>query len=396
VPRTRHPIEIDGRAKAPLGMPASEFLRDYWQKKALLIRNAFPGFVSPITADDLAGLACEPYSLSRLIVHDTVSDHWSVESGPFEESRFASLPETDWTLLVQDVDKWDQDVAAVLASFDFLPDWRIDDVMVSYAAPDGSVGAHVDQYDVFLLQASGHRYWMIDDREDAPTGFRADQELKLLERFEASHEWLLGPGDMLYLPPGVPHHGIAAGETDCLTFSVGLRAPSVAELAADFVEHLAERMPESMRYADPDLEPAREPGEIDGIALKRVRELLANALPADDAAQADWFGRFITRYRAAGFAAPRTPPMTATAFAKKLAAGRGALMRHPLSRFAFQRGRDHAMLFVAGDRFRVDTKLAQRLCRHLPIALPEAAGFDGDAIELLRTLVNRGHLEFVR
>jgi 50S ribosomal protein L16 3-hydroxylase len=396
VPRTGHPIEIDGGAKAPLGMPASEFLRDYWQKKPLLIRNAFPGFVSPITADDLAGLACEPYSLSRLIVHDTDSDHWSVESGPFEESRFASLPESDWTLLVQDVDKWDQDVAAVLESFRFLPDWRIDDVMVSYAAPDGSVGAHVDQYDVFLLQASGHRYWMIDDRADAPTGFRTDQELKLLERFEASHEWLLGPGDMLYLPPGVPHHGIAAGETDCLTFSVGLRAPSVAELAADFVEHLAEKIPDSTRYADPDLDPAREPGEIDRIALHRVRTLLASALTTDEATQADWFGRFITRYRAAGFAAPRGTPMTAAAFAKKLAVGRGALMRHPLSRFAFQRGRGHAMLFVAGDRFRVDMLLAQRLCRHEPVTLAEAAGFDAGGIDLLRTLVNRGHLEFVR
>lgn len=392
----RLPVEIDGRNRSPLGMSPAHFLRDYWQKRPLLIRQAFPHFVSPISADELAGLACEPYSLSRLIVHDPACDDWTVETGPFEESRFATLPDSDWTLLVQDVDKWDREVAAMLEHFRFLPDWRIDDVMVSYAAPDGSVGAHVDQYDVFLLQASGHRYWMIDDRPGAPTQFRTDQELKLLERFDPTEEWLLEPGDMLYLPPGVPHHGIAAGETPCLTFSIGLRAPSVAELVADFVEYLAERLPDSHRYADPDLVPARESGEIDAAALERVRRVLSDALVADAAIQADWFGHFITRYRAAGFAVPRSTPLTAAAFDKRLTSGRGALMRHPLSRFAFQRRGRHADLFVAGDRHATSLSLARRLCQPAPLPTSEAAALDASAIELLRTLVNRGHLEFVR
>lgn len=390
------PMETDGRDAAPLGMPPARFLRDYWQKRPLLIRHAFPGFVSPISADELAGLACEPYSLSRLIVHDETRDDWAVETGPFEESRFATLPDSDWTLLVQDVDKWDAGVAAVLDAFRFLPDWRIDDVMVSYAAPDGSVGAHVDQYDVFLLQASGHRYWMIDERPDAPAQFRTDQALKLLERFDPTEEWLLEPGDMLYLPPGVPHHGIAAGEAPCLTFSIGLRAPSVAELAADFVEHLADHLPDAKRYADPDLTPARVPGEIDAKALQRVRDLLAEALNADAATQADWFGRFITRYRAAGFAVPRQRPLSATAFAKRLATGRGALVRHPLSRFAFQRRGRRADLFVAGERHAVSQSLAHRLCHPLPLPLTDVAVLDENAIALLRTLVNQGHLEFAR
>src|SRR5690606_3572014 len=154
-PRSTPPIVVDGRGQPPLGMSPAKFLRDYWQKHPLLIRQAFPGFKAPLDAHDLAGLACEPYALSRLIVHDAASDSWQVEHGPFEEERFAHLPQRDWTLLVQDVDKWDRDVAALLESFRFLPDWRVDDVMISYAAPDGSVGAHVDQYDVFLLQASG-------------------------------------------------------------------------------------------------------------------------------------------------------------------------------------------------------------------------------------------------
>lgn len=195
-------LQVDGRPAPPLGMTPARFLRDYWQKRPLLVRNAFPGLHPPISGDELAGLACEPYALARLVLHDAASDQWTVETGPFEESRFADLPEEDWTLLVQDVDKWDRDVAALLGHFRFLPDWRIDDIMVSFAAPGGSVGAHVDQYDVFLLQASGHRHWMIDSRAGAPSAFRPDQPLKLLQRFEPDEEWLLEPGDMLYLPPG--------------------------------------------------------------------------------------------------------------------------------------------------------------------------------------------------
>ena len=388
-------LEADGRELPPLGMTPQRFLRDYWQKRPLLIRQALPRFRSPISADELAGLACEDYTLSRLIVHDALSDHWQVEHGPFEESRFASLPEEDWTLLVQDVDKWDRDVAAVLEHFRFLPDWRIDDVMISFAAPDGSVGPHVDQYDVFLLQASGHRYWMIDDRPDAPTQFRPDQELKLLEQFHPTEEWLLEPGDMLYLPPGVPHHGIAAGETPCMTWSIGLRAPSAAELATDWVEHLAERMPESQRYADPDLKPAKTPGEIDAAALKRVRDLLTQALTEDPDEQARWFGRFMTRYRAAGFATPRQRPMSAAAFEKRLG-GRGRLVRHPMSRFAFHGTGRKVQLFVAGEVHAAGAGLARLLCRAEPLPLSDLPRLTSAEIELLRQLVNDGHLEIMR
>jgi 50S ribosomal protein L16 3-hydroxylase len=392
---SRYPIQVDGRDGPPLGMPAAQFLRDYWQKRPLLVRQAFPGFRAPIDADDLAGLACEPYALSRLVIHDPEQDRWTVETGPFAEERFATLPETDWTLLVQDVDKWHRDVAAVLQPFAFLPDWRIDDVMVSYAAPDGSVGAHVDHYDVFLLQASGHRHWMIDSRPQAAVDIRPDQPLKLLAQFDPDEEWLLEPGDMLYLPPGVPHHGIACGEQRCTTWSIGLRAPSAAELAVDYAEHLADSLPEALRYADPDLAPARTPGEIDGKALERVRALLAASLNANPDAQAQWFGRFITRYRSAGVAAPRSRPFTAAAFARRLAGG-GALMRHPLSRFAFHGRGQQVQLFVAGEAFAASADLARRLCHAEPLPLAEGAGLAAADTELLRRLCNLGHLEFVR
>ncbi|MFB9066552.1 cupin domain-containing protein [Pseudofulvimonas gallinarii] len=390
------PIVVDGRGQPPLGMSPAKFLRDYWQKHPLLIRQAFPGFQAPLDAHDLAGLACEPYALSRLIVHDATTDSWQVEHGPFEEERFAHVPERDWTLLVQDVDKWDRDVAALLEHFRFLPDWRVDDVMISYAAPDGSVGAHVDQYDVFLLQGNGQRHWAIDSRPGAPQAFRPDQDLRLLQRFDPDHDWVLEPGDMLYLPPGVPHHGVAVGDERCLTLSVGLRAPAVGELVADFADHLAERLPEALRYSDPDLRPAREPGQIDAVALARVRELLRQTLDTDDATVADWFGRFITRYRAAGMAAPRAKPYTPAAFSKRLSTGKGVLVRHPLSRFAWQARGRNADLFVAGDCHRCTPALARLLCDPAPLPVQAVQACNDTERELLRTLVNAGHLEFGR
>ncbi|MEO5565994.1 MAG: cupin domain-containing protein, partial [Luteimonas sp.] len=176
-PRRAMPIEVDASVGLPLGMPAAAFLRDYWQKKPLLVRNAFPDFVAPLQPEDLAGLACEDGVLARLVEHDRASDGWRVRHGPFPEELFPALPTRDWTLLVQDVDKWDADVAALLSTFSFLPRWRIDDIMVSFAAQGGSVGAHVDQYDVFLLQGQGHRRWQIDTSANPPLQFRPDIDL---------------------------------------------------------------------------------------------------------------------------------------------------------------------------------------------------------------------------
>lgn len=282
------PIEIDAAAGPfPLGMPPERFLREYWQKRPLLIRNAFPGYVAPLEPEDLAGLACEEGVLARLIQHDRARDDWSVRHGPFAEDDFPGLPDHDWTLLVQDMDKWDADLRALLDHFAFLPRWRIDDVMVSFAATGGSVGAHVDQYDVFLLQARGHRRWLIDAGPNPPLDFRPDVELKLLQRFTPTHDWVLAPGDMLYLPPGVPHHGIA--EDPCLTFSIGMRAPGAGELLADYADSLAAEAPDALRYADPDITPVADPNEIDAAALERVEAALRQLWREDPDRLGDWF-----------------------------------------------------------------------------------------------------------
>ena len=311
VARRALPFEVDASSMSPLGMPPDAFLRGYWQKRPLLIRNAFPDFVSPISPEDLAGLACEDGALSRIVAHETEHDRWLLRHGPFPEEMFPGLPQHDWTLLVQDVDKWDADVAALLPAFDFLPRWRIDDVMVSFAAPGGSVGAHVDQYDVFLLQGQGRRRWQIDasaalGKGEPPVHFRLDTELKLLQRFTPTHDWVLEPGDMLYLPPGVPHHGVA--EDACLTFSIGMRAPAASELLGDFVDTLIADSDDSLRYRDPDLQPARDPNEIDATAMQRALEAL-NVLRMNDPERlGDWFGRFITMYRSAAEAIAQPIP----------------------------------------------------------------------------------------
>ena len=341
-------IEIDAKKHLPLGMSPAIFLRDYWQKKPLLIRNAFPDFVSPLEPEDLAGLACEEGVLARLIEHDKPNDAWRVRHGPFSETDFPALPDHDWTLLVQDMDKWDLDIRDLLEKFSFLPRWRIDDVMVSFAATGGSVGAHVDQYDVFLLQAQGQRHWQIDasvalGHSEPSMEFRDDVELKLLREFKPTHDWVLQPGDMLYLPPGVPHHGVAVDA--CLTFSIGMRAPSASELLSDFVDTLAADAPDSLRLSDADLTPAGDPFEIDANAMTRVVEAL-NLLRMNDLdSLGDWFGSFITTYRSAVEPAADEDARPRIEIEWDLVHGAN-LLRHPWSRMAWRKAAKDARLYA--------------------------------------------------
>ncbi|MEP7185882.1 MAG: cupin domain-containing protein [Rhodanobacter sp.] len=382
------PIEVRGSAKRPLGMSTASFLRDYWQKRPLLIRNAFPEFEPPLRPDDLAGLACEPAALARMIMRDEKRDRWQVNPGPLTEDDFASTPASHWTLLVQDVDKWDSDVAELLQHFTFLPSWRVDDVMVSYAEPGGGVGAHVDQYDVFLLQGLGQRHWAISDDPMAPKQSRPDVELKQLAQFEPTHEWLLDPGDMLYLPPGIGHDGVAFGGP-CLTFSIGMRAPSQAELTGDLADYIAERLPEELRYTDPDLKSAKAAGEIDRAAVDRLRHSLPFASALSDEMLRDWFGRFITRYRNAQVAVAREKLLTPAALTKQLADG-AQLLRHPWSRLAWIRGKSFCTLYVSGQAYPATSRIAEQLCEQRTF---EVAGkLDVTEQALLLELVNDGHL----
>ncbi|SHF02206.1 50S ribosomal protein L16 3-hydroxylase [Modicisalibacter ilicicola DSM 19980] len=384
------------------GLTAARFLADYWQKRPLLIRGAFPDFVSPLSPDELAGLACEDGIEARLVEERGQDARgkarpWQVSHGPFDETTFARLGERDWTLLVQAVDHYVPEVDALLEHFHFLPRWRLDDIMISYAPPGGSVGPHVDQYDVFLLQASGTRHWQLGGKvpDDAP--ILPGIDLRILERFKVQpgQEWLLEPGDMLYLPPGMAHHGVSKS-TDCMTFSVGFRALSADEAITSFADYLGEQLPDSRRYADPDLAPPAHPGEIDDAALARMRALILGTL--DDPAQMlQWFGRAMTQPKYVDQPIAAETPTDPDLLVAALQAG-STLERTPGSRFAYrvhEKGgaiRVQATLFVDGDGLACEAGLAALLAGDQPIDADALAHPDG--AELLARLLDRGSLSW--
>jgi 50S ribosomal protein L16 3-hydroxylase len=268
-------------------LTADQFLAEYWQKKPLLIRNAIPNFEPPIDGDDLAGLSLEAEVESRLVI----GDDWALEHGPFEESRFASLPEQNWSLLVQGVDLWVPEVADLLSSFDFLPSWRVDDIMVSYAEDGGNVGPHFDYYDVFLIQGEGQRHWQIGQHCSEADLHTDSTALKILKNLEVSDEWTLNPGDMLYLPPKIAHHGVAIGQ--CTTFSVGFRAPAATEMLDDLATELLSRDITPNHLQDPPLNAAMANEPISGAYIQQVKELLQQTLD-DEQMLGEWFAQFMT------------------------------------------------------------------------------------------------------
>ena len=268
-------------------LTADQFLAEYWQKKPLLIRNAIPNFEPPIDGDDLAGLSLEAEVESRLVI----GDDWALEHGPFEESRFASLPEQNWSLLVQGVDLWVPEVAGLLSSFDFLPSWRVDDIMVSYAEDGGNVGPHFDYYDVFLIQGEGQRHWQIGQLCSEADLHTDSTALKILKNLKVSNEWTLNPGDMLYLPPKIAHHGVAIGQ--CTTFSVGFRAPAATEMLDDLATELLSRDITPNHLQDPPLNAAMANEPISGAYIQQVKELLQQTLD-DEQMLGEWFAQFMT------------------------------------------------------------------------------------------------------
>ena len=308
------------------GLGARAFLQRPWQKKALLIRGAFPAFDDPLAPEEVLRLAAHPDAMARLVRHR--GSRWSLEHGPFSRARLARLPRRDWTLLVQDTNHFSARAARLLESFDFIPHARVDDLMVSYAVPGGTVGPHVDSYDVFLLQGHGRRRWQVSHQEDRR--FEPALPLKILRRFVPESDWVLEPGDMLYLPPGVAHHGVA--ETECLTWSVGFRAPADRELVRGFLDFLHDRLDPGGQYADPGARPAKHAGAIPRSLLAHARRTL-HAIRWSAADAGEFAGRFLSEPKAhVFFAAPRRPAPRARFVAR---AGREGLALDRRSRLLF-------------------------------------------------------------
>ena len=373
------------------------FLRDYWQRKPLLIRNPWEHWRNPIAVDELAGLACEDGIEARLIRQANVQSQggWDVEHGPLPESRFDELESQWWTLLVQAVDHHVPEVAALIAPFRFIPNWRIDDVMVSYASDGGGVGPHFDQYDVFLIQGSGQRRWQIGPMCDSSTELLPHDDLRLLAHFEPTQEWVLEPGDILYVPPGIAHNGVAVGDY-CMTYSVGFRAPSSSELIAHYCDDVLANLQDDSRYRDPGLERQANQGEISGAALARLNAMIAEKM-LDPAAFANWFGRYTTTRKYPDIDWQPEEPTEIDALQSGIADGL-PLLRNPASRFSFVRqGANSVMLFIDGQSFACSGELAsfaETLCAHDSFTLDREMGTSQPLLELLSTLFDQGSLAF--
>jgi 50S ribosomal protein L16 3-hydroxylase len=269
----------------------SQFLAEYWQKKPLLIRQAIPNFAGLLNPNELAGLACEEDVQARIVSFK--KNKWAVKNSPFDEADFTKLPKTDWTLLVQNVNHYLPKATDLLALFSFIPHARLDDLMVSYAPNGSGIGAHVDSYDVFLLQGAGKRNWKISAQKDF--GLVENSPLKILKNFKAEQEWTLEAGDMLYLPPHVAHWGVSESD-DCMTYSIGFRAPKAQELAHEFLNYLQDHHEQSNAedlYADEDLALQKHPAEITEHMVKRVSSMLQK-LTWDKQHVADFLGRYLT------------------------------------------------------------------------------------------------------
>lgn len=278
-----------------------QFLSEYWHKKPLLIKKAIPGFNGLLSPEELAGLACEEDVQSRIV--EEIRGVWHAKHGPFDEEDFAALPEQPdpahrWTLLVQSVNHFLPEASQLLQQFDFIPHARLDDLMVSYAPDGGGVGPHFDSYDVFLLQGQGKRLWRISEQTDL--SLIEGAPLRILKNFDIAQEWLLEAGDMLYLPPHLAHWGIAVSDKgiDCMTYSIGFRAPKNQELATEFLGFIQDRLNQGAiqidgMYQDADLTLQRHPAEISSNMIEKVGSIIKN-IQWSDADIAAFLGTYLS------------------------------------------------------------------------------------------------------
>jgi 50S ribosomal protein L16 3-hydroxylase len=281
----------------------TEFLSKYWQKHPLLIKGGFTEFEDPIEPEELAGLAMEENIESRLITNH--NNDWQSYHGPFEE--FSKLTEQHSTLLVQAVDHWHSSAAKLLEPFRFIPNWRIDDLMVSYSTPHGGVGPHLDQYDVFIIQGQGKRHWRVGLPDLNLKQFAQNKSLLQVEQFDAVIDTILEPGDILYIPPGCPHEGYAV--ENALNYSVGFRAPDQKDFLSGFADHLIDSDGGATRYSDPMLSIRASKGELTSQEIDKIQNLMQDALK-DPAQLKHWLGSMLSQPKHDMDLAPLEPPLT--------------------------------------------------------------------------------------
>lgn len=365
---TTRPLSLLG------GLSPAQFMKRYWQKKPLLVRNAIAGFAPLLAPGELFALAAQDGVESRLVVRERAS--WRLQRGPFARRALPPLKQPQWTLLVQGVDLHHPGAHALLHGFAFLPAARLDDLMISYATDGGGVGPHFDSYDVFLLQAQGQRRWRIGRQQDLE--LEEGVPLKILKNFRAEEEYVLNPGDMLYLPPRYAHDGIAVGA--CQTYSIGFRAPAQAELARELLQRIAEEAAEDAPqrlYRDPAQPAADSPGAIPPALTAFARDALARAL-ADPSALDRALGEYLTEPKANVWFEPGAAPRRL----RSLALDARTRMLH-----------DSRHVFINGEAWRAagrDATLMRRLADRRRLDARELAGASESARELLAAWCEAG------
>lgn len=365
---TQQPLSLLG------GLTPAQFMHRHWQKKPLLVRQAIPGFTPPVLRSELFALAGQDSVESRLV--QSVKGAWKLRHGPFSRRALPALQQPDWTLLVQGVDLHNDAVHALMQQFRFVPEARLDDLMISYASNGGGVGPHFDSYDVFLLQAHGKRRWRIGRQKDFT--LRDDIPLKVLANFEAEDEFVLEPGDMLYLPPRYAHDGIAEGE--CMTYSIGFRSSARAELAQELLVRLAEDAGEENSptlYRDAGQEAVSQPGAIPAALLDFARDALSRAL-AQPLVLERALGEYLTEPKPSVWFEPGPVGV----MLEGIRLDRRSRMMY-----------DEKHIFINGESYRAagrDATLMRRLANERLLSARELARAGDDALELLSSWCDAG------
>ncbi len=356
------------------GLTPAQFMRRHWQKKPLLVRQAIPQFKPPVLRSELFALAADESVESRLV--QSIKGTWKLRHGPFTRRALPALQQSDWTLLVQGVDLHNDAVHALMQQFRFVPEARLDDLMISYASNGGGVGPHFDSYDVFLLQAHGRRRWRIGRQKDL--SLRDDIPLKVLAHFEPEEEFVLEPGDMLYLPPRYAHDGIAEGE--CMTYSIGFRSPARAEMAQELLVRLAEDAGDEgmpLLYRDARQEAVAQPAAIPAGLQEFARDALSSAL-AQPLVLERALGEYLTEPKASVW----FEPGDAGVMLEGVRLDRKSRMMY-----------DVHHIFINGESYRAagrDATLMRRLANDRQLTSRDLARASDDALELLSSWCDAG------
>lgn len=372
-----------------------QFLSEYWQQKPLVVRGALAGFKCPVTPEEIGGLSMEEDVESRLL---QAQPQWQLRNGPFKEADLTSLPDTHWTLLIQEINKQVPEFALLQERFNFLPNWRLDDVMVSFSPEHGTVGPHADNYDVFIIQGPGRRLWQISHQPSGEEHLIPDMPLRVLKDFKAEQEWILEEGDMLYMPPGVVHNGVSL--EDSISISVGFRAPTQIDLVSrHFAEILAEmtdmnETEEDSFYEDPGRILQANPGEIAAGDLNAIRTILRDLPNQSDDELNHWFGRYTTSVPPGHYLPDPEESISEQALLKAIETS-GAFWRSEYARFSYIKSDNEFSLFVAGEAFAINQEIAEGiklLCGQRRLELAEISSYlsNNDFLQLLTELYNMG------